>query len=638
MLLFAAVAWAGTGGTDADADDAMVSGGMYKQSPFLDARVASGELPPVDERLPKEPLVRVGEEIGAYGGNFTVFSNGPNPWGPMVGENPEGAPSPIIMGMNEELEPGLAKGWDLADDYMSLTLYLREGAKWSNGDPFTAEDFTFFYYELQLEELGTVWGLPSQVESVTAVDDYTVRFDYNKPYPKVLWVITTYQGSDWTMYAASEWLKQWHIEYNDDADDLAKEEGYNTWQEALTDHNRFCCPQVDMNRPTMYPFMLTEVAPTFRTKERNPYYVGVDTAGQQLPYIDTALIQIVENQTIPLKVIAGESDWHDLGLEHYPLLVEGAEAGGYKTQLYENWFEGCGLAFAFGYNSADPLKYELFNNVDFRRAMSLAIDKEQINDVQFLGQGVVSGHTITHLASYYKPEWGTAHPYLGYDPARANQMLDSIGLDKRDSDGFRTFSDGTPLTIWWHYGGDKPSEAYELTREDFQAVGVRTELRTVQNWEQVMHEGGNVDFVQWNETFGEMQDYLTGVGGFSQMVSHNAYNWWLWWDERRKRRTGASDETGELPGWEMTDIALQEFLQAELDSKDYPYQSPEQIRLSTKAWDIAAENMWMIGVIQNAPRVIVYRENLGNMVLSIQPNAEGAIQFNQTIDLMYFKN
>jgi len=635
ILLFIGAAAYGSGESDGGGATTGVTSGKYTQSPFLDSRVASGELPPVDDRLPLEPLVRKGEEIGTYGGRLTVFSNGPNPWAPMVGENPEGAPSPVFMGLDESLEPGLAKDWDLADDYMSMTIYLREGAKWSNGDPFTAEDFTFFQ-KLQQQELGDIWGLPAQVETVTAVDEYTVRYDYNKPFAKHLWNITTYKGSDWTMYAASDWLKQWHAEYNPDAQAKAKEEGYNSWQEALTDHNRFCCPQVDYEKPSMYPFILTEVANTFRLKERNPYYIGVDAAGQQLPYIDTALNQQVENQTIPLKVIAGEADWHDLGLEHYPLLVQSAEQGNYKVQLYENWFEGCGLAFAFNYNTKDPLKKELFNTVNFRRAMSLAIDKERINEIQFLGQGVVSAHTITHLASYYKPEWGETHPYVRHDPDEAGRMLDALGLDGRDSDGFRTWPNGEKLTIWFGYGGDKPSEAYELVKEDFDSVGMRTELRT-NSWDAV-HEGGNIDFVQWNETFGEMQDYLTRIGGFAQMVENNAYEWNTWWQEKWRRHVGVSDETGPLPGEEMTDKALDEFLMTEYESKDYPYQHPEQIRLSSKAWDIAAENMWMIGVIQNAPRVIVYRENLTNLVLTIPPNAEGAIQFNQYVDLAFYKN
>ena len=116
----------------------------------------------------------------------------------MVGDNRRGRPkAPIWMDLEGSVEPGLAKGWDMPDDYMSFTLYLREGAKWSNGDPFTAEDFTFFYYELQLKDLGTVWGLPSQVTTVTAVDDYTVRWDYSEPFPKTVHLMTTYQASDW---------------------------------------------------------------------------------------------------------------------------------------------------------------------------------------------------------------------------------------------------------------------------------------------------------------------------------------------------------------------------------------------------------------------------------------------------------
>ena len=582
LLLLPALAAVATGeGEEEDTAAAAAGSGTYTQSPFLDARVASGELPPVDQRLPIEPMVRqVLDEIGTYGGRLTIFSHEhPNPHAPMVGDNPEGGPAPIWMDLEGSVEPGLAKGWDMPDDYMSFTLYLREGAKWSNGDPFTAaEDFTFFYY----------------------------------------------------------------IEYNPDAADLAKEEGYDSWRDAVTDHNRFF-PQSDINKPTMFPFVLTEFTESYRTKERNPYYVGVDTAGQQLPYIDTALIQKVDAETVILKTIAGEADFDTLSLEHYPLLVQGAEAGNYKINLYEAAFEGTGLAYMFNLSSPDPAKRELFDNVEFRRAMSLAIDRDRINDVGWLGQGVPSARTISRLASIYRPEWGEDHPYARHDPDEANRMLDALGLENRNAEGIRLLPDGRPFRILFAYGGTKPARHHELVAEDFAAVGVGVDLRSGASVDILDGmKGGTVEFIQWNETIPEFYDWLAGRsddwGGIMQSLSWTAYNYWTWWNEMYDRRIGNSAETGEMPGWEPPE-ALKEYFEAQaVESKKYPYGSAEQKRWSSRAWELLAENLWNIGVTQGAPLALVYRSNLMNVPLMVPPNSEGDIQYNNYADQIFFKN
>ena len=581
LLLLPALAAVATGeGEEEDTAAAAAGSGTYTRSPFLDARVASGELPPVELRLPIEPMVRqVLDEIGTYGGRLTIFSHEhPNPHAPMVGDNPEGGPAPIWMDLEGSVEPGLAKGWDMPDDYMSFTLYLREGAKWSNGDPFTAEDFTFFYY----------------------------------------------------------------IEYNPDAADLAKEEGYDSWRDAVTDHNRFF-PQSDINKPTMFPFVLTEFTESYRTKERNPYYIGVDTAGQQLPYIDTALIQKVDAETVILKTIAGEADFDTLSLEHYPLLVQGAEAGNYKINLYEAAFEGTGLAYMFNLSSPDPAKREFLDNVEFRRAMSLAIDRDRINDVGWLGQGVPSARTISRLASIYRPEWGEDHPYARHDPDEANRMLDALGLENRNAEGIRLLPDGRPFRILFAYGGTKPARHHELVAEDFAAVGVGVDLRSGASVDILDGmKGGTVEFIQWNETIPEFYDWLAGRsddwGGIMQSLSWTAYNYWTWWNEMYDRRIGNSAETGEMPGWEPPE-ALKEYFEAQaVESKKYPYGSAEQQRWSSRAWELLAENLWNIGVTQGAPLALVYRSNLMNVPLMVPPNSEGDIQYNNYADQMFFKN
>ena len=281
--------------------------------------------------------------------------------------------------------------------------------------------------------------------------------EYSEPYPKVMNDLVTYKGTDWTLYQPSTWLKQWHAEYNPDANAKAKEEGFDNWQEAFNDHSVFCCPQRDIERPTMAPFMLADVQPTFRLKERNPYYFAVDSAGQQLPYIDSGLIQIVsDREAMNLKIIGGEADYAMTNLVNYPLLVQGQQAGNYKLNLIESWFEGVGMAFAFNLNIKDEAKRPFFENVEFRRAISLAFDRDRINEAQFLGQGTPSQMTITKLASIYRPEWGEDHPYARHDPDEANRMLDALGLDQRNDDGIRLLPNGEPFVVINAFHGKTP--------------------------------------------------------------------------------------------------------------------------------------------------------------------------------------
>ena len=613
----------------------------YKEAPMLAARVAAGELPPVEQRLPLEPKVRaVFDEIGTYGGQVIVFGSGPNPWAPLVGENPEGTPTPIRMNFDGSLEPDLALDFDFSDDYQTFTLTLREGAKWSNGDPFIAEDFSFHFNDMQKAELGYVWAMPSQVTTVTAVDDVTVLIEFSEPYPKLQQDLVTYKGTDWTLYQPSTWLKQWHAEYNEGADAKAKEEGFANWQEAFADHSTFCCPQRDLERPTMAPFMLADVQPTFRLKERNPYYFAVDSAGQQLPYLDSGLIQLIsDGEARNLKIIGGEADFATTPLDIYPLLVQGQQAGNYSLNLIEAWFEGTGLAYAFNLNIKDEAKRPFFENVEFRRAISLAIDRERINEAQWLGQGTPSQMTITKLASIYRPEWGEDHPYARHAPDEANRMLDALGLDERNANGIRLLPNGEPFIVINAFHGATPLRAYELVKEDFAAVGIDLELRPADGSviDQGM-SGGTIDFVRWNETIGEFQDYLSGGGGHTQSLSHMANQYWIWWQEMNNRRTGASTETGDLPGEEPTPELMEYFETQIVQSKKHPYGSPEQKRLSSKAWELQAEYLWNIGVVQAAPKVMVYRSNLVNVPDEVPPFFEGDIGFNLYADQMFLKN
>lgn len=462
------------------------NGGYYSESPMLAAKVAAGDLPPVDERLPNEPKERTPlQEVGTYGGTLTMFSTDPNPW-QVLGGNPTGRPYPIRRYFDGTIEADLALDYKLADDYLSFTIFLREGQKWSNGDPFTAEDFVFYYNVVVEKELSFTWGASSNVASITALDDHTVHWEYNEPFPQVLSEMISYQGTDWGLFAPTEWLKQWHIEYNPKAQALAVEEGFESWQEAFDNRAEQCCSTGDLERPSVQPFIIVNIEDQVSIWERNPYYFAVDPVGQQLPYIDRLMMHELDLETYRSRVIGGEADFAaNMSFADYPALIQNQESGGYEINLIESWFEGLDLGYMFNLNHADPVKHEFFNNIEARRALSLALDRDEIS-AAWLGElGVDQKARVPDIADSYQLQWGVEHPYLQYDPEEANRILDSFGLDKRNDDGTRLASNGEPLVLNIAYGEKTPIAGYELVKEYWENIGIGIKLRAVK-WTMIL--------------------------------------------------------------------------------------------------------------------------------------------------------
>jgi len=455
----------------------------FNEAPMLKTKVATGELPPVEERLPEEPLViEPYEEIGQYGGRLHVFS---------VGPTFSDITHPRMVGLIEETNEGkpyanIAKGWDVSEDKTTYTIYLRKGTKWSDGMPFTADDIVFWYEDvLQNKELTPTisgwWKADGKLMDLEKIDDYTVRIRFAKPRA---WFINLlqYWGTMWWAFGngtPKHYLKKWHIKYNPKANELAKEEDFEYWWQAFNQHrNVGDFTQQDLNTPCLSPWVLKEITPDYRLFERNPYFWGVDPEGNQLPYIDEVLCQIVSDiEVYNMKVATGQADiaCMYLTLENYPFYKANEEKGNYRVYLWKNP-RGSDEAFCFNLNHKDPVLRKIFQDVRFRRAMSLAIDREDVNDSVFFGRGVVRQAAPNPDTSYYKEEWGKA--YVEYDPEKANQLLDEMGLKWDKDHQYRLRPDGKTLTITIDVTKtDSPTESVaELVKEYWEKVGVKTEV------------------------------------------------------------------------------------------------------------------------------------------------------------------
>jgi peptide/nickel transport system substrate-binding protein len=439
----------------------------FNEAPELAAMVEAGELPPLEERLPEPEdllVIKPLNQIGIYGGVWhRGFTGTADRWNYFrTGSGPD---HPLFLDYTgANVVPNVLKGYEFSDEGATITLFLRRGAKWSDGVPFTADDIVFWYEDLYMNDeirpsKSPEFGACGEQGVVEKVDDYTVQIKFTCPYYYFAEILATANGigggqtyrgpSGRGLFAPKHYLSQFLPKYvgEDAAQQKAEEEGFETWLQ-LYQTKADCTFNPDL--PTLTPW-ITKVPITepVWVVERNPYYFGVDSAGNQLPYIDRIEYTLVPNlEVLNLKAIAGDFDMQarHIDIVKLPIYLENQESAGYKIYIdpveYGSDFditpdrEYC----------CDEVIADLLGNRDFRRALALGIDRDQLNEVFWLGLGVPgSGAPAPHNPYYPGDEWVTK--WAHYDPDTANEMLDALGLDQRDSEGFRLRPDGQRLTL-----------------------------------------------------------------------------------------------------------------------------------------------------------------------------------------------
>ncbi len=432
----------------------------YSEAPELAKRVALGELPPVEERLPEEPLiVPTIERIGQYGGTwrrgFTGRADGNN-FDRLIHDHL------IYYDLDGyTLVPHIASGWEISEDGTTFTFHLRRGMKWSDGAPFTADDFVFAYEDVTLNEnINPVIPFPTkadgQVYNVEKIDETTVRFTFHKAnYMFIENVGALAIGGqftrEWTcpLYAPRHYLMQFLPKYAPESDlqDKLKAAGDKNWVHLF---KRMAIPLENRDLPVVGPWkIVTPITSDVCSLERNPYYFAVDPDGNQLPYIDKIVSPFVENlEVFNARVIAGEVDMqarHVL-LDKVPVLKREAARGNYRVLIWPN-SGGSDAAIIINQTwEGDPEIEKWLRNRDFRIALSDAIDREEINESIFLGMGQPRAYVTTPDNPYYPgPEF--EKKYAVRDLDKANEILDKLGLDRKDRDGYRLRSDNKERLI-----------------------------------------------------------------------------------------------------------------------------------------------------------------------------------------------
>ena len=358
----------------------------------------------------------------------------------------------------------LAEGFSTSPDQRTFTITLRAGTKWSDGAPFTVDDIIFMFEDLVWHEKVSTWNEYKSVHRLTKVDDRTVHLESDSPTPGLELKLITWQGGDWLLYQPKHYLEKWHIEHNPDADAIAKEEGFDNWAEALHAHF-WWTPTLDKDKPTLHAWRFAELSPTTRIWERNPYYWKVDTANNQLPYVDSVVSTVVEKDVYTLKVISGEADvaFVRTSLDDYALYKENEDQGGYRVVLILG-LNGSDIGISLNRNHPEQWRAELYQHLRFRQALSMAINRDEVNEAAFFGLAAPRQTTTLPQNSYYKPEWENVA--ADYDPDAAGALLDELGLTEKDRAGIRIGPNGEPLQIVIEFPTPRIStEAMELVKE-----------------------------------------------------------------------------------------------------------------------------------------------------------------------------
>ena len=471
----------------------------FGEAPTLAEKVKAGELPPVEQRLPSEPLViKPLHAIGTYGGTWRRGFTGPSDV--ENGNRINASDKPLFWDYTgTKIVPSLARGWEMSDDGKSFTLFLRKGMKWSDGAPFTADDFVFWFEDLYSNEEIVPTAIADMSPQgkpgrLVKVDDTTVRFEFDVPYYLFEDIMagdtligggqSVRQSQKFTFgaYSPKHYLKQFLPKYSseEEVNAKAREAGFENWVQFLHFKKDW---SLNPELPTVGPWhMVQPINTSTWVLERNPYYWAVDTEGNQLPYIDRVVLTLAEDlEILNLRAIAGEYDLQarHIDIGKLPVLLENQERGHYKVHL-DLGYNGSDTALYFNQSfTADPEIAKWLTNADFRRALSMGIDRDQLNEAFWLGVGT-PGSPVPFAESPYNPGSEWRDKWSTFDPDRANALLDEIGLTKKDAEGFRVRTDnGERLRIQidtvkaflpW------PQQA-EMIADQWKKIGIQADVR-----------------------------------------------------------------------------------------------------------------------------------------------------------------
>jgi len=455
-----------------------------QEPPALRLDLADGSLPPLAERLPAVPRrdlpAREGWQEGRYGGSLTMLARGGRDARDLV---LFGYARLVAWDDGLSLVPDILESVAVEEERV-FTLALRAGHRWSDGQPFTSADFRFWWEDVANNAELNPRGLPQELlvdgqpPQVEFPDPTHVRFTWPAPNARFLPALAA--AEPLFIYRPAHYLKQFHARYTD-AETLQRDAGaigLRSWAELYHRKDRpffFDNPAL----PTLQPWMNTTAPPAERfVARRNPYFHRVDAAGRQLPYIDEVILARTEPRLIPAKAAAGETDLQARGLSFADgaILKQAEKEGRIKVHLWPVG-RGAQLALYPNLNAASPGWRDLLRDLRFRRALSLGIDRAELNQVLYQGSALPGANTLLPGSPLYQEAYRTA--WSTYDPKQANALLDELGMTWKDPDGIRHLPDSRRAELVIETGEVDPAEvdALEIITAQWQKIGIAVVVR-----------------------------------------------------------------------------------------------------------------------------------------------------------------
>jgi peptide/nickel transport system substrate-binding protein len=581
-----------------------------KETPSLRAQVGQGKLPPVAQRAPEHPLVvdlkAQGKEPGRPGGTLRILMSAAKDTRLMVAY---GYARLVVFNEKLEIVPDIIESFEV-DGGRVFTFHLRKGMRWSDGEPFTSADFRYYWEDVannkELSRYGLtrallVDGKPPKVEFP---DDETVRYSWTKPNPLFLPLLAS--ATPLEIFMPAHYLKQFHAKYADAAKlkALVAAAKQRNWA-ALHTLRSHTYKNDNPDLPTLEPWVLTTQPPAERfTFVRNPYYYRFDAQGNQLPYIDTVAMDIVDNKLIPLKTESGGADLQAryLRFTDYTFLKRGEKQNNYSVRL---WRTGTGsqLALYPNLNVKDPVWRSLVRDVRFRRALSLGINRHEINKVVYFGLGLEGNNTVLPESPLFKPEFQKT--WAIFDSKNANALLDEMGLTKRDDRGIRLLPDGRPIDIVVETAGTstEQTDVLQLIHDTWERIGVHLFIKPSQ-----------LEVFRNRVFAGETVVSITGglddgipVPDVSPAeiapTEEDQLQWPKWGDHYESH-----GKTGEAP--DMPEAKELLALNAEWEITD---DRAARARIWQRMLQINAEQQFTIGLVANVPQPVVVNNHIKNV-------------------------
>jgi len=516
-----------------------------------------------------------------------------------------------LVGYDERLQlaPDILQSLDNVGNRV-FTLHLRPGHRWSDGQPFTSEDFRYFWEDVANNKELSPFGLPRALlvdnhgPTFEVLDATTVRYTWDEPNPQFLAALAG--PSPLFIYRPAHYLRQFHARYVGlaKANARAVAEGSRDWAglyQKMDEQFRFDNPAL----PTLEPWINTTPLPTTRfVLVRNPYFHRIDANGRQLPYIDRVIVNITDDKLIPARAGAGNVDLQTryLRFDNYTFLKQGEQRNHYRVYLWEKAI-GSQVALYPNLNVEDRTWQKLMRDVRFRRALSLGVDRHEVNEVVYFGLGKESANTILPRSPLFRPEFRTA--WAAFDVKRANALLDAIGLTKRNEDGIRLLPDGRPMNLIVDTSGESTEETdvLELVRGTWHELGIAMFPRPSQRevFRKRVFSGKSMMSV-WSGLSNGIPTPDMSPGELAP-TTQEQLQWPMWGQYYELNHKG-----GEAPA--LPDVQ-------ELARLFQQWRTATTTEVRTQAWqrmlEIHADEVYTIGIVTHALQPVVVRNSLRNV-------------------------